>query len=328
MLKREWGGCLPYDTWVLVPSAYRGWPVQAYNTGRSAIYAAALSAGASRVWLPYYLCPTVRDFLILMGMAISEYHIDENFMPEIDATSLRRGDVVVWTNWLGCVPSSTKDAVVERFDARLIIDNCHACFDEPIHGAYNVFALRKVIGIPHGAYLVADELAECGEGIPYESIDSGLAFLDRSSSDGANAAYIQYGENSERIGFSFKRMHPFVQAACAGLDLEEIACARRRNFAVLREELGDSLAAPWFDLDEGTPIWFPLYCEDDGLRQRLLENCVWVPRLWKRIFSTDEATEIELSLARWLLPLPIDQRYGEEDMIELSRLVKRLVHPS
>lgn len=328
MPKREWGGCLPYDTRVLVPSAYRGWSVQAYNTGRSAIYAAALSAGASRAWLPYYLCPTVRDFLVSMGMSIAEYHIDERFMPEIDAASLKRDDVVVWTNWLGCVPSSTKGAVVERFGSRLIIDNCHACFDEPVHGAYNVFALRKVVGIPHGAYLVADELAGCDVGLPYESIDSGMAFLDRSSSDGADAAYIQYGENSERIGASFKRMHPFVQAACAGLDLGGIACARRRNFSILREELGDSLAAPWFDLDEGTPIWFPLYREDDGLRQRLLDSRVWVPRLWRRVFFTDGATEVELSLARWLLPLPVDQRYGEEDMVELSGLVRKLVHPS
>lgn len=321
----EWGGCLPMEIHTSSPREYDGFDVLDFNTGRSAIYAAVLDMGAKRVWLPYYLCPTVRDFLVERDVNIVEYHIDGLFQPLIDHSSVRSDDVVVWTNWLGAVPSSSKDNVLARFNGRLIIDNCHACFEPPVRGAYNVFALRKVVGLPHGAFLVADSLRMTVKDMKYETIEDGVSFLELSTVAGSDAAYHSYQTNSHKIGSTFRRMHPIVRAAYAGVDWESIKRIRRKNVEVLRKELSVSLSAPWFDLDAGLPIWFPLYVEDEGLRERLIERRVWVPRLWKRILSMPDATELESGLAQWMLPLPIDQRYTEEDMVELAVLVRSLL---
>lgn len=318
---REWGGCLPTELHVRFPSAYKGFDVQGYNTGRAAILAAVLDMGAKRVWLPYYLCPTVRDFLDSQGVSIIEYHIDNSFFPLIDRDCLKSDDAVVWTNWLGAVPSATRECVLLRFRDRLILDNCHACFDKPAHGVYNVYSLRKVAGLPHGAFLVADEPKLDVGHLDFESIGNSLDYLETSRMRGSNAAYQGFLENSHNIGCSFRLMNPLVSAAFAGLDWSEIALLRRRNLGILRELLGDSAAAPCFDLDSGLPIWFPLYVEDEKLREGLLQNNVWVPRLWRRILEMPEATDLESRLARWLLPLPIDQRYDESDMQALGSLV-------
>ena len=324
----EWGGCLPLETHIQPLHQYHGFSVGSYNTGRSAMYAAVLAMGAKRVWLPYYLCPTVRDFLRQLSVEVIEYHIDDSFMPVLGGNRFTSRDAIVWTNWLGCVPCTQEKKVLERFGSRLILDNCHACFDEPQHGVYNVYAMRKVTGIPHGAFLVADSLPPENSNLPYEDLDDSdfplTAYLY-----GPNAAYEAYLDYSDKIGSRFRRMHPLVRSAFSGLDWRGILDKRKRNLSILTERLGSKSIPPWFDLNAGNPIWFPLYVPGNTLiRKQLIDNRVWVPRLWKRILAMDDATEIEVSLTNWLLPLPIDQRYSEKDMLALANLVSEVLQSS
>lgn len=249
---------------------------------------------------------------------VEEYHIDEDFQPIID--DLRPDDAVVWTNWLGMVPNSFREEVIRRFQGRLIIDNCHACFAEPEPRALCVYAFRKVAGVPHGAFLVAS--SPINSNVLPDEVESleGVEYLELAKIKGSNEAYGSYLANERRIGSGYRGMNPMVQAAVCGMDWKMIRDVRGRNLAVLVKELG-GFAAPYFDFDSGLPIWFPLYFESDCLRERLISRSIWVPRLWKRILSMDGVTKVESDMARWLLPLPIDQRYSEDDMRLLSAVV-------
>lgn len=321
MAASEWGGCLPTERFTSALAQYNGFDALGFNTGRSAIYAAVLTLEAKRVWLPAWLCPTVREFLLAQGTEVLEYHIDSCFQPLIRDSELRPTDSVVWTNWLGCVPREHRHRVIARFGARLIIDNCHACFDAPEPLALNVYALRKVVGVPHGAFLVGMDLSE--EVLPHEvETLEGARFLEISEAEGSNAAYAAHGAYSEKIGGHYARMHPLVTQALAGLSWERIVLTRRRNLAILARAFPEFIA-PNMDITCGMPIWYPFYVTDDaGLRERLVESHVWVPRLWKRVLAMPDATPTELAMAQWLMPLPMDQRYSEEDMHALVRTVR------
>lgn len=62
----------------------------------------------------------------------------------------------------------------------------------------------------------------------------------------------------------------------------------------------------------------------DGLRGRLIKNKVYVSQWWKYLLELLPADSVEADYSRYLLPLPIDQRYTPDDMRALAALVLQL----
>lgn len=321
MTAREWGGCLPLESSSALPERFEGFGVAALNSGRSAIYAAAAAAKADSAWLPAWLCPTVKEFLEARGVGVREYHVGWDFLPELDRVSDR--EVVVWTNWLGCMSSEVRSAVMKRFNGRLVIDNCHSYFEPPVRGAWNVYSCRKFLGVPHGAFLVADSVES--EPLPAAESDvGGIAFLDAARGGGSNSVYGDYLENEASFSSRYELMNPFVRTFVSSVNEKDIVRKRRSNFDVLLRRFGE-FVAPGMSKGSLSPIWFPLYVEDRVLREKLVANRVFVPRLWKRALSDPRSTEAERALAQYLLPLPIDQRYSGSDMEEMGDVVSALM---
>lgn len=321
MVASEWGGSLPIEVMIRPQELFSGFACLPVNSGRSAIYAACLNMGVSEVWLPYYLCPTVRDFLQVQRITVREYHIDDDYLPLLDGVA--DNAALVWTNWFGAMGPERKQAVAEAFGERLIIDNCHAFFERPMPGIHNVYSCRKFLGVPQGAFLVTDSPI-MGFQDWEVSIDSSYEYLQIASKEGSNKAYPLYLTHEEGFAFRFGKMDPLVQAAIAGVDMEAIKAARSENLQALRKHLSQ-YELPSVDKAAPYPVWFPLYVKDDDLRDRLIESRIFVPRLWKRILSMDDATPRERSLARYLFPLPIDQRYSVKDMDSLAHRVMDLI---
>ena len=69
---------------------------------------------------------------------------------------------------------------------------------------------------------------------------------------------------------------------------------------------------------------YPFLCSVDGLRGRLIQNKVYVSQWWKYLLDVLPADSVESRLSRYLLPLPLDQRYTPDDMRELAALVLQL----
>ena len=69
---------------------------------------------------------------------------------------------------------------------------------------------------------------------------------------------------------------------------------------------------------------YPFLCRVDGLRGRLIKNKVYVSQWWKYLLELLPADSVEADYSRYLLPLPIDQRYTPDDMRALAALVLQL----
>jgi hypothetical protein len=58
------------------------------------------------------------------------------------------------------------------------------------------------------------------------------------------------------------------------------------------------------------------------IRKKLQARKIYIPTLWPMVFKVANADDIEFNMADCILPLPIDQRYGIDDM---DRMVKTIL---
>lgn len=106
------------------------------------------------------------------------------------------------------------------------------------------------------------------------------------------------------------------------IDYEEVRFRRRSNFETLHMSLAQTndLSVP----DMGSfacPMIYPYLTEDKSLRNRLIENKIFVATYWPNVLEWCGEHSLEHTLARNLIPLPVDQRYGEEDMIRIINVI-------
>ena len=67
---------------------------------------------------------------------------------------------------------------------------------------------------------------------------------------------------------------------------------------------------------------YPYLVPEKGLREKLIENKVFVARYWPNVLEWTTKDDIEYFLAYQMHPMPIDQRYNEEDMKRINNLIK------
>ena len=54
---------------------------------------------------------------------------------------------------------------------------------------------------------------------------------------------------------------------------------------------------------------------------KLIENKIYIPQWWKYILSMGVSNNFERKLSKYLLPLPIDQRYNDIDMEFIANII-------
>lgn len=67
------------------------------------------------------------------------------------------------------------------------------------------------------------------------------------------------------------------------------------------------------------------FMTDNGmnLRKKLQEKKVYIPILWPSVFNVAKPEDVEYKMAENILPIPIDQRYGIEDMAYIISLLEK-----
>ena len=69
---------------------------------------------------------------------------------------------------------------------------------------------------------------------------------------------------------------------------------------------------------------YPYYVENGfELRKRLQAEKIFIPTLWPAVLNRCNQNELEYQMARNILPIPVDQRYGIEDM---DYIIKKIVN--
>ena len=107
----------------------------------------------------------------------------------------------------------------------------------------------------------------------------------------------------------------------ASIDYDGVARRRRQNYQLLDEALGskNGIALP-LSVD-AVPMVYPFLTTDQQLRQRLIDHKVYIATYWPNVLDWINTDSTEYTLTTQLLPLPIDQRYGEGDLKRIYELI-------
>lgn len=118
------------------------------NNGRNCLRYIIRAFNIKEIYIPYYICPVLRNAVYREACKINFYHIDEKFFPLYD---LPKYAYILYPNYLGVCSSIVKE-LVNKYP-NLIVDNAHSFFSEPC-GLASFNSIRKFFpNIRNGAFL-------------------------------------------------------------------------------------------------------------------------------------------------------------------------------
>jgi dTDP-4-amino-4,6-dideoxygalactose transaminase len=106
------------------------------------------------------------------------------------------------------------------------------------------------------------------------------------------------------------------------IDYEGIRLKRRENYRILNEQLqNDNLIKLRFNEDSVAMV-YPYFSNDKNMRNKLIEKKIFIAKYWKNVLEWCNSGSFEYEFVEKLLPLPIDQRYSEADMLKIIGLIR------
>lgn len=318
---KEFGGYLPLELPPITGEWFSGERVLRLNSGKAAFYVAAKQMKPRKVWLPYFHSPESHRPFEELGIEVERYFLDDNLLPT--GVNPRQDELLVWTNYYGNASLAEIDSVVGQFGDRLLLDNCHAFFAEPMPSVLNVYSCRKFFGVGDGAYLVG-EITDAAAGLERDFSSDSSSHLLIQWESGTNAGYSRALENETRLSNNYGLMSPLTQTFLNRIDYFRIRDARTENLKRLHGLLG-GLNDFDINLNAETQILYPFLTSNPAFRELLAERGIYCPHWWSHVLETVPTSTIEYRLSSRMILLPIDQRYGTSDIDTLAEIVLDLV---
>lgn len=280
-----------------------------FNTARSALLWLVRQRKIKKLFLPAYLCPSVRHALAKSGFEKMEfYEVDPFFRPVFDRPAAE-GEWLYLVNYYGQLGNDFIGEVKERYQ-NLIVDNVQAFFQRPLAHTDTLYSCRKWFGVPDGAYLSTDLAAPCLE----KDFSAGrLAPLFGRAEEGAETFFALHQKIEQSLDEApVKGMSRLTQNLLCGADYGKAQARRNENFDFLHHALKEknelALCRP-----EGA-FYYPFKTKNaPEIRSFLISQKIFVPKLWPDT-PDERATSI--------LPLPVDQRYAQKEMEQILKALQ------
>lgn len=315
-MKKEIGGYLELDSYNL-PLLHEN--ALALNSGRGCLEYLISQKNIRHIALPHFVCDVVTDTCRKMGVELSFYHIGMDFLPI--APDVNDDTYMYLVNFYGQLDDEQLLAFREKYP-RLIVDNAQAYFSKPMSGVDTLYTCRKFFGVSDGGFLYTD--APQKELIQDESHDR-MGFVLGRYERPAGEFYDESSRNNDLFSaIPVMAMSKLTKNLLRAIDYEQVKKIRSKNFALLNSELG-SLNGLAVKPTEGAYA-YPLLLEKGAqIRKMLAEKKIFVPTLWPNILNEMFDDSLEYNFAKNILPLPCDQRYGAEEMLYISEVIKSCI---
>lgn len=291
------------------------------NSGRNALeYILSSLSVVSKLWIPYFTCDVVLEPIKKLGIPYDFYRINEH-LELCEDIQLASDEYLLATNYYG-IKDSYMENLARKYGSHLIVDNAQALYAHPIEGIKTFYSPRKFAGIPDGgiAYMEAGkDIQSFDTDVSYERLSHLLKRIDL----GAGAGYTDFKDNSRKLANQpIMQMSKLTGVLLASIDFEGIKERRLKNFHILHEALKSSnqLAIPAIG-SFSCPLVYPYFTNDCTLKKKLIDNKVFVATYWPNVLEWCKEDTLEYQLADRIIAIPIDQRYGEEEMKYITNLI-------
>jgi len=279
------------------------------NCGRNALWYLIKARGIRKVWMPKFMCDSCEGVLKKENVAVTYYSIGMDFKPiDVYPTS---DEWLYIVNYYGQLSNDYLSALKEQY-TNLIVDNAQAYFQTPINGVDTLYTCRKFFGVADGAVLYTEVVLN--EDLLRDESFERMHFLMGRFERTASEFYSEYVANNRLLSEEpIKRMSKLTENLLHGIDYGFVKQRRKENFAFLHRTMEKrNRLALW--VPEGA-FMYPLYLDNGAeLRKKLQKMKIYIPTLWPAVFDRCRDEEPEADMARNILPLPVDQRYGKDAM--------------
>lgn len=306
--------------------------------------------------LPAYMCDTVFFPFERAGWEIHFYHLNRKLEADIGEICrlierFRPGLIFIHA-YYGVDTWKSARSLFREWRAqgiRIMEDVTQSYYLEEAgrEADYCVGSLRKWYAVPDGGFVVSDEALPGDKLIPSaEFTEARIGFLTEKweylhgqRSPEENRAlkedYLNKNRATEAWLDSYAGISAISDESAYILSMtDENECKDRRieNCKYLKDHLTENEQfIPVFDKEyecgeRGTaPLYYPIYAVDrDGLQRFLSDRGVYAPTLWlvgKE--NADCLSEEECYIYEHILALPIDQRYGTEEMRQVLNTLEQ-----
>lgn len=285
------------------------------NICRNALRYIIRALGIKRIHIPFFTCHVVDEAIQSEGCKILKYNLDKNLLPEQD---FPREDFIVYNNYFGVLGQNVE--TLSQIYPNLIVDNAQAFYSKPNCRAV-IYSPRKFFGLPDGGILR-------GKDIPLLNLQIGtstsvISHLLKRLESGAEAGYEDFVINDSKLdSYPVQSMSKLTRALMGNIDYEGAKEKRLSNFAFLRQHLKTDF--PILMSMDDVPLVYPLLIENGSeLRNKLIRNKIFCARYWPNVLDNCKVQSLEYHLAKNIVSLPIDQRYGEGDMSRIISIINQ-----
>ena len=294
--------------------------------------------------LPPFTCHTVIEPFLAAGYIVNYYPVNDSLQASAEdiLTSIKKNEVsiVIYHRYYGFDTLPNIQLVCDELKSRGIytIEDCTQCLYssfEKSDADYYVGSIRKWTGTPDGGFAV------CHTSLFESKPQRADVDLEKAK---VRASYAKYkylyegkGEKNDflmayreaedilgaqKIFYKISHTSEIVQSNLSPVELKK---ARRNNFKRLLKclsEIGD--VRPLFrEIDDNTvPLYFPVFIDDrKSLQAFLAQHSIFAPVVWPKPECIGNVCEDADMAYDHLLCIPIDQRYGRDDMERISKTI-------
>lgn len=326
----------------------QSWPAphSFFGSGRAALHALCRrwigKHPHARLWMPGYFCPEVVSFLRSRNIPAASYTDDpQRSGPEASSLRVAPGDMVLAVNYFGVRSGAPWGAWRESTPSvALIEDHTHdpqSLWARSSNADFAFASLRKTLPLPDGAIAWSPRawsLPEAASGGP--SLGSSLKLAAMLY----KRRYLESGGSRPALKRAFldlqkrgEQMLPEPDAeAISAWSLDRVSGGIPGIWRRRREHNVQLLLALAPDVDGGKPLFvswpdghcpfhavyvFPDETARDRVRSRLIAARVYAPVHW----PLEDGGAASIRLSRQLLTIPVDFRYGEEQIRRIASLL-------
>ena len=314
-----------------------------FDSGRSALrHISSYIKPGEEILLPEFICESVtgcfREEDIRFYRLYNEFTIDIGDLKKKISANTR---IIFLMHYFGKVQqekilNELKSIAVEH-GCIIIEDTTHSIFSNSgTVGDYQICSIRKWLPIPKGGMLYAqDDKLGVYESKKYGiSTDNertyGMVLKDMFLKNGfdCNETYRHiFSCCEERLDkqeeiFFISDLARYI-ATCVGID--ELIEVRTNNYLHLRSALNEKGITYAVTLKEKEcPLVLPIWVKErDHFRSYLMDNRVYCAVHWPFDGKQEEQRPFAKKCAKYMISLPIDQRYGQEEINYLIDVISR-----
>lgn len=292
------------------------------NCGRNCLAYLIECYGITKIFLPYFLCDSVFNVCKKYNLDIDFYHIDNDFSPILPNTI----ETTAWfylVNYYGQLTVKQIESIKAIF-SNLIIDNSQDFFRKQLGNIPTIYTCRKFFGVCDGAYLYSEKKItyKLEKDISYTRMNYILGRYERN----ADLFYTESSNNNSHFTSEpIKEMSKLTENLMKSFDYKTIKQKRTENFLFLDNYLRNINKLNLRKV-EGA-FAYPLYLQNGAnVRKKLQREKIYIPTLWPSVLNQCDEKFLEYDYSLNVLPLPVDQRYSQEDMEYMIGVLRKCLN--